>query len=141
MTTPIEERTSAEEEEHHRTAFGLALTIDPRISIPGLGQSPGSVSVGPPSRICLDTGELDRRWVALTTTPERVREIRFNETLLRSIDFAEPAGYLLWARGFGRVLISPDGTELLCEPDPANADWASIICRSGPPACCDNPGA
>lgn len=46
---------------------------------------------------------------------------------MRTIDFAEPAGHLLWAQGYGRVLISPDGLELLCEPDPANADWAYIL--------------
>ena len=75
----------------------------------------------------MDDGELKRRWDALATTPVRVRELRFDETLLLSVDFVEPAGYLLWARDFGRVLISPDGVELLCEPDPANDDWVSIL--------------
>jgi hypothetical protein len=127
MTTPVEERSGAGRGEYRRTAFGLALSIDPRISIPGLGQSLQSVSTDLPSRIRLDADELDRRWDALTTTPVRARELRFGDTLLLSVDFAEPAGYLLWARDFARVLIAPDGVELLCQPDPANQDWANIL--------------
>ncbi|HWY90159.1 MAG TPA: hypothetical protein VNY31_05750 [Solirubrobacteraceae bacterium] len=129
MKTPVEERLSPDpgSGEHHHTAFGLALRIDPRISIPELGSRPDSVSAELPSHVRVDPDELRRRWDALATRPERVREIHYGETLLRSVDVAEPAGYLLWARDFGRVLISPDGIELLCEPDPANEDWASII--------------
>jgi hypothetical protein len=129
MATPVDERlrTDAERGEHHHTAFGLALCIDPQISIPGFAQSPGSAPTQPPSHIRLDADELHRRWEALTTRPVRVREIHLGETLLRSIDFAEPAGYLLWIRDFGRVLISPDGLELLCEPDPVNPEWATIV--------------
>jgi hypothetical protein len=132
MTTPIEQRPGAEGEDH-RTAFGIALTIDPRLSIPGLGQSSGSLTAGPTSHIRLDDGELDRRWEALTTSPVRARELRYGETLLMSVDFAEPAGYLLWVRDLGRVLISPDGTELLCEPDPASEGWASIVAAQALP--------
>jgi hypothetical protein len=127
MTTPIERPSSAEQGQDHRTAFGLALSIDPRISIQGLGARTDSVSTVQPSHVRLDAHELDQRWKALTTTPARVREHRFGGTLRLSIDFAEPAGYLLWARDFGRVLISPDGTELLCEPDRANRNWASLL--------------
>jgi hypothetical protein len=132
MTPPLEQRLSTEEEDR-RTAFGLTLSIDPRISIPGLGRSQATVTRKPPSRVRLDDGELHRRWEALTTSPVRARELRFGETLLMSVDFAEPAGYLLWARDFGRVLISPDGMELLCEPDPANESWASIIAAQALP--------
>jgi hypothetical protein len=127
MTAPVEQRPDAEREEHHRTAFGLALRIDPRISIPGLGRGPGAAPAQPPSHIRLDAEELHRRWGALTTRPVRVREIHDGKTLVRSIDFAEPAGYLLWIRDFGRVLVSPDGCELLCEPHPPNPNWATIV--------------
>jgi hypothetical protein len=157
MTAPIEQSPGAEQAEDRSTAFGLALRIDPRISIPGLGQSPDSVAVaaGPDpnqdqdqdraqgrdrsspdreSHVRLDDdGELDRRWQALTAPPLRARELRFEETLLLSVDFAVPAGYLLWTRDFGRVLISPDGLELLCEPNPANEDWASILAAQALP--------
>ncbi len=127
MTTPSEERTGAEERKYHSTAFGLPLSIDRRIAIPGLGPSLGSTVAGPPSRVHLDDGELHRRWETITTSPARARELYYGEMLVMSVDFAEPAGYLLWARDFGRVLISPDGLELLCEPDPINEDWATIV--------------
>jgi hypothetical protein len=81
----------------------------------------------PPTRIRLDEDELDRRWKAIGMAPVRMREVRFGQTLVRSVDFAEPAGYLLWTRDHGRVLISPDGIDLLCEPDLANENWATII--------------
>jgi hypothetical protein len=134
MTAPTEQRSRSEPGEDRRTAFGIALTIDRRLSIPGLGQSSDSVTTGPPSRVRLDDdGELDRRWEAITTAPVRTRELRFEETLLMSVDFAEPAGYLLSVRDFGRVLISPDGLELLCEPDPTNEGWAGIIAAQALP--------
>jgi hypothetical protein len=115
--------------EHRRTAFGLQMRIDPRISVPGLGRGPDepSTRAQPPCQVRLDAEELRRRWSSLTTTPARTREVRFRDEVVRTIDFAEPAGHLLWARDYGRVLISPDGLELLCEPDPANPDWASIL--------------
>ncbi len=133
MTTALEKPATAKPVEDSRTAFGLALSIDPRISIPGLGDPGGAASASPPTHVRLDAGELERRWDALPAPPHRAREIRFGETLLLSVDFAEPAGYLLWAREFGRVLISADGLELLCEPDPANEDWASIVAAQALP--------
>jgi hypothetical protein len=117
-----------------RTAFGLALSIDSRISIPGLGLlAADSASKWPPTRVSLNDEELSSRWDSVTTTPQRAREIWWGDTLLLSVDFAEPAGYLLWAREFGRVLISSDGIELLCEAEPGNEDWASIIASQALP--------
>lgn len=133
MTTAVERVARTEQGEDRRTAFGLALAIDRRISIPGLGRTSASAVAEPPSRVRLDEGELDRRWAALRTSPQRAREIRFGPTLLLSVDFAEPAGYLLWALGYGRILISSDGLELLCEPDPPNPDWASIVASQALP--------
>jgi hypothetical protein len=133
MTTPLDGRPSAEQGEDRRTAFGLALSIDPQLSIPGLGQSPDLMTVQTPTRVRLDDGELDRRWGALIKAPLRARELRFGETLLMTVDFAEPAGYLLWVRDLGRVLISPDGLELLCEPDPTEEGWASIVAAQALP--------
>lgn len=133
MTTPIEEPPSVGQEEQHHTAFGLALRVDPAVTIPGLGRSTGSVSAELPTRIRLDPVELDRRWSARTATTVRVREVRYGGTLLRTVDFAESTGYLLWARDFGHVLISADGLELLCEPDPDNGDWAHILAAQALP--------
>jgi hypothetical protein len=135
MTPRIEERPPTRATDYEYSAFGLALRIDSRLSIPGLGGGRGTVSAEPrplapdrpASRIRLNAAELNRRWDAIATTPARTREVRVGETLVRTVDFAEPAGYLLWARDYGRVLISPNGLELLCEPDPVNEHWASIV--------------
>jgi hypothetical protein len=127
------------DEDLGRAAFGLQLRIDPRISVTGLGlgmglgQRTGPAALQPPSRIRLDAAELDRRWKTLTSAPIRTREVRFGETLVRSVDFGEPAGHLLWIHGCGRVLISPDGTELLCAPDASSADWTSMIASQALP--------
>ena len=127
MTAPLEEHSSADRGYYHRTAFGLALSIDPRISIQGLGQSLLPASTGPASRVRLDADELNRRWEAVMSAPTRARELRFGEELLLSVDFAEPTGYLMWARDFGRILIARDGLELLCEPEPGIESWANIL--------------
>jgi hypothetical protein len=126
MATAIDGRSSTVRGESRYAAFGLELLVDSRISIPGVGQNSSCASPRP-SHVRLDDGEIDRRWAAITATPQRARELRFDQTLLLSVDFAEPAGYLLWTRDFGRVLISADGMELLCQPDPTNEDWASIV--------------
>src|SRR5580700_10376284 len=127
MTTPLEEPSRADRGYCSRTAFGLSLSIDERISIPGLGQNSRPAVDGPPSRVWLDTDELNRRWNALTSEPARARELRFGDAVLLTVDFAEPAGYLMWASEFGRILISPDGLELLCEPEPGIEAWANIL--------------
>ncbi len=109
------------------TAFGLALCIDPRISIAGLAEARDPSSTQAPSRVRIDTAELDRRWEARTQKPVRTRTVSVGQKPVRTVDFAQPAGYLLWAQDHGRVLISPDGMELLCEPHPDNDAWASIL--------------
>jgi hypothetical protein len=135
MTPPAEQR-KASNARHTHTAFGLQLAIDPRIVIPGLtpatGGAPASAAA-PPSRVLLDPDALLRRWQELAAVPARVRAVSFDETLIRTIDFAEPVGYLLWNRDHGRVLISCDGRELLCEPDQANEQWATIVAAQALP--------
>lgn len=152
MTPTPEQRRGVRDDRQTHTAFGLALALDPRISIPGLAlatedarapSSPGPApavggldaraGVSAPTRVLLDPAELQRRWAARTNVPVRVREVDFAGSAIRTIDLAEPAGYLLWNRDHGRVLISPDGRELLCEPDPANAQWATIVAAQALP--------
>jgi hypothetical protein len=133
MTPAAEQQPKAGGDRHTHTAFGLALELDPRISIPGLAPAVDERPGAPPTRVLLDPDELRRRWEARTTTALRTREVRFAGTPIRTIDFAEPAGYLLWNRDHGRVLISSDGHELLCEPDPANAQWATIVAAQALP--------
>jgi hypothetical protein len=127
MTAPINGPRAATSDDHDRAAFGLALQVDPRISIPGLGQSVSPELAQPPSRVRVDPGALRERWRDNAATPVRTRELRAGGALARTVDFAEPAGYLLWARDHGRVLVSPDGLELLCDPDPSNEHWGNIV--------------
>ncbi|HXA55256.1 MAG TPA: hypothetical protein VNV37_10340 [Solirubrobacteraceae bacterium] len=139
------------------TAFGLALAIDPRIELPGLAPIPartrpaaaptltkpalsapaqppaGWGPAEPPTRVLLDPEELHRRWAAHTAEPVRTREVRWEEQLVRTVDFAEPAGYLLFNRDHGRVLIAPDGRALWCEPDPHNPQWTAIVAAQALP--------
>jgi hypothetical protein len=117
-----------------RVAFGLSLRIDPAISIPGLAED-FSIADGcqSPTLVLLDEDELDRRWRSLRPPPVRTREIRLGQTLIRSVDFDQRVGYLLWAQGYGRVLISPDGLRLLCAPDPENPQWAGILAAQALP--------
>jgi hypothetical protein len=112
------------------TAFGLQLEVDPRIEIPGVADGDTSAIAAPaqaPTRVWLDPQELERRWSTAEHTPEHVRELRNGETVLLSVELAPPAGYLLHAPGFGRILIAADGSELLCDPEPGNAEWSSLL--------------
>jgi hypothetical protein len=127
MTTVAEERGKpATEDCQRRTAFGLALDLDAQISVHGLS-GVESATTSEPTRVRLDPEGVRGRWSLLDVAPLRTRELRAAESLLLTVDFAEPAGYLLWATGYGRVLISPDGRELLCDPEPANPDWTAIL--------------
>ncbi len=134
-------------------AFGLQLEIDPGLEIPGIapltGRAPGAFGLNaaddgdlaPPSsersytalaarqptRVRLNPRELARRWDTVEERAERVRELRNGETLLLSVEFAPTAGYLVHAPRFGRILVTPDGTELLCDPEPGSADWSTLL--------------
>jgi hypothetical protein len=122
-------------------AFGLALEVDPGIEIPGIVDAPGvrdhdvPVPGGPvsapasraPTRVRLDPVELERRWSRAENTPERVRELRDGEAVLLTVELAPSAGYLLHAPGFARILIAPDGSELICDPEPGSPQWAALL--------------
>jgi hypothetical protein len=132
---------SARERAARSTAFGLSLEVDPGIEIPGIPDAPGVCDLGipapgrpvsalasqPPTRVRLDPQELERRWSSAEHTPGRVRELRDGETVLLSVELAPPAGYLLHAPGFGRILIAPDGTELICDPEPGSSQWSALL--------------
>ncbi len=134
-------------------AFGLRLEIDPGIEIPGIpgiaeipggsaldaaNASPNDVDAAttapPPSspllpstRVRLDAAELERRWRPAAPTAEVVRELRDGDAVLLTAELARPAGYLLRAPGVGRILVAPDGGELLCDPAPGSVEWATLI--------------
>jgi hypothetical protein len=117
------------------SAFGLRLDLGPGIEVPGLagsGPAPGDAP-GAITRVRLDPAELERRWAPLSAGARRMRELGDAETTVLSVDLAEPAGYLLDAAGVGRVLVSLDGTELLCDPDPERADWGFILAAQALP--------
>ena len=133
MTAATDWRGDARPNDHDHAAFGLALQVDPEIPTPDIGLSRSPKLARPPSRVRVAPDELWQRWGDLAAAPVRTRELRAGGALIRTVDFAEAAGYLLWARNEGRVLISPDGLELLCEPDPVNEDWASVVCSQALP--------
>lgn len=134
MATAAERRPkSASEERQHRRAFGLALDIDPRIGVCGLAGQGRVSSTEPQTRVRLDPEGVRWRWSGLEASPLRTRELYANGAPLLTVDFANPAGYLLWAKGVGRMLISPDGREVLCDPEPSSSGWASILTEQALP--------
>jgi hypothetical protein len=122
-------------------AFGLSLEIDVGIEVPGIPSvdTPGAYSLDaspsgrsaahlppqPPTRVRLDAQELARRW-SRARTYQLARQQPSGEAAA-TIEFAPPAGYLLRVQGMGRILIAQDGTELICDPEPGNSDWAALI--------------
>ena len=88
---------------------------------------PSSSPLPPPTRVRLDPPELERRWSPVAHTAEVVRELRDGHAALLTVELARPAGYLLHAPGVGRILVAPDGGELLCDPEPGAAEWATLI--------------
>lgn len=137
MPSPSEPTAGPVEQRARRAAaFGLRLEVDSRIDMPGLAAreeiraadpTGGAGAALPRTRILLDPEELERRWSAATTPPRRMRELGAGEDVVLTVDLAEPAGYLLTARDVGRVLVSPDGGEVLCDPLPESPDWAFIL--------------
>jgi hypothetical protein len=127
---PIAEPTRERAKES--AAFGLLLEVDPRIEVPGLpaleaGLGRRDRAARPRARVRLDPAEVERRWSAAAGPPRRMRELGAGEDVILTVDLAEPAGYLLEAREVGRVLVSPDGAEVLCDPLPGHPDWAFIL--------------
>lgn len=118
------------------SAFGLRVDLGPGIEVPGLtgsGSTAGGDSREASTRVRLDPEELGRRWASVSGGARRMRELGDGETTVLTVDLAEPAGYLLEAAGVGRVLVSLDGAELLCDPDPDRADWGFILAAQALP--------
>jgi hypothetical protein len=88
---------------------------------------PSPSSSSPPTRVRIDPAELERRWQPTAPTAEVVRELGDGDAVLLTVELARPAGYLLRAPGVGRILVAPDGGELLCDPAPGSAEWATLI--------------
>lgn len=94
----------------------------------GAAAAPPSPSPLPPvTRVRLDPTELARRWQPAAPTSEVVRELRDGEEALLTVELARPAGYLLHAPGVARILVAPDGCELLCDPAPESVEWTTLI--------------
>jgi len=129
MSPPAAEQPGGHLRERPRRhgAFGLTLDVDALIQIPGLGAAEASGDADPPTRIELDPQELARRWEQARAGWRRLGALGASEHPYLTVDFAERAGYLLWAEGCGRVLISADGRQLLCDPVRDRADWTTIL--------------
>jgi hypothetical protein len=128
QTQPEAPAGSGAERAAGATAFGLRLEVDPSIAIPGLADSPPPAGdTATATHVRLDPDELARRWSSAGPDRERVRELREGELVVLSVDLALPAGYLLRAPGVGRILIAPDGSELICDPEPDSQEWATLL--------------
>lgn len=114
------------------SAFGLALQVDPRIEIGALLASGAAAVDRPPTRVLIAPEEIGRRW-RTAAAPQRVRDAREGSRPHLTVDFAAGSGYLMWRAGCGRILISEDGTEMICEPERQDAGWTAIITAQGLP--------
>jgi hypothetical protein len=126
QTQPDAPSVHALEQTARSSAFGLSIEVDHGVDVPGITEASTQVS-GPTTRVRLDPTELERRWNAVAHTAERVRELGDGESVLLTVDLAAPAGYLLHAPGFARILIAMDGTEVLCDPEPGNLEWSALL--------------
>jgi hypothetical protein len=119
---PVRERTSG------YATLGLCLQVDPAIEIPGVTDVDAADSGSRPlTRVRLDPDELRRRWSRVGHGAKRVRELNDGERVLLSVEFVPEAGYLLDAPKIARVLVSPDGGELLCDPEPLSSEWTTLL--------------
>lgn len=142
LTQPEAPASPVHERAARSAAFGLLLEVDAGIDIPGIpedapgvrdldvpapGRPVAPLASQPPTRVSLDPRELELRWSCAAHTPGGVRELRDGETVLLTVELAPPAGYLLHAPGIGRILIAPDGAELICDPEPGSSEWTTLL--------------
>lgn len=136
MRLPAEANPTTEAEDGAAyVGFGLSLDIDHAIDVSGMGfaeeelnLSRSSSTALPRTSVRLGADAIERRWGAAGGGARRVRELKRGKDVALSVDYAEQAGYLMQAEGFGRLLVSPSGDEILCDPDlEAGPDWAFIL--------------
>lgn len=119
MTSPLEPSESVVQAQ----AFGINLVLPDDLDLRGL--SPPDDDLGAPTAVRNDpTGPRDR-WSG--AQPKRTREVRYEELLMLSVDHDPARGYLLQAPGIGAALISSDGLEVCCAPEPDTTEWKSLL--------------
>lgn len=117
-----------------RAAFGLALEVDPEIEIPGITDGAAISAEGlAVTRVKLCPAELRRRWRPVELESQLVRELRDGDCTLLSVRHVDAVGYLMHAPGFARLLVTPDGAEVFCDPEPENAEWGTLLSAQGLP--------
>lgn len=138
--TAVEGPYAAKSADTRRSAaFGLALEVDAAIEVPGIadsdiaGSEVPAAACDPPTHVALDPEQLRWRWSRIERDAECVRELRDGSETLLSVELAPRAGYLLHAPGFARILVSPDGVELLCDPAPEQREWTALLCAQALP--------
>jgi hypothetical protein len=128
LTLPDRKTGGSAEQQVSYSAFGLRLDVDPRIDISGLSLAEqGSFSGKAHTSIKLDPEEVERRWGPVSGVARRMRELRDGDSVVLTVDLAGRAGYLLHAEGVGRMLVTADGTEVLCDPLADDFDWVFIL--------------
>jgi hypothetical protein len=103
--------------------FGVELTLGDGCELPGLG-SPSATRTSPATVVRIDPDAVVSRWDGAGGV--RTRDLRHGAGSL-TVDYAPASGYLLNAPGTGAALISPDGLEVVCAPDPASPDWEALL--------------
>jgi hypothetical protein len=94
-------------------AFGIDLEFG--FDAPGFSNGRGSTHGRSLSAEVTTEAGLASAWVDGGAV--RIHERRWGDgTLAWTIDFDSGSGYLVWADNYGRFLLSPDGSRLLCSP-------------------------
>jgi len=106
-------------------ALGLSLRLDAAIDALGLTET--DIDSAGAARVRVDPEELRERWRAVAERAERVRALGDGERVFLTVDFVPETGYLLDAPGFARMLVSPDGREILCNPEPEQERWEAPL--------------
>lgn len=105
-------------------AFGVRLVFRDDLDLRGLSPpiADGAVAA---TVVRHDLAGLPAAWSAARYT--RTREVLDGKQLLLSVDYDADRGYLIHVTGFGAALISPDGLDVSCAPEPGTDDWQSML--------------
>lgn len=106
-------------------AFGLTIALQDDLGVPGLQRFHDRPDGEAATTVRHDRRALAEAWSG--AVPDRTREVSEDGRLLLSVDHDRGRGYLLAAPGIGSALISPDGLDVRCAPEPGARDWEALL--------------